>query len=109
MPRDYNLIKKIVRNVDIIISYTILGLIGGIVIDLIIIPLSAIIASYITDNQSIINTIAESVGISCSLIGGIIGCITGILYIIKINNNENQYQLLPITYNKNQIITRFWF
>ena len=106
MSRDYNLIKKIVRNVNIIISYIILGLIGGIVIDLITIPLSAIITSFITDNQSIINTIIESVGISCSLIGGIIGCFSGILYIIKINNNENKYQL-PITYDKNQIITRF--
>ena len=107
MPRDYNLIKKIVRNVNIIISHTSLGIFIGMLSNLITIPLFAIIASFITDNQSIINTIIESVGISCSLIGGIIGCIVGILYIIKINNNENQYQLLPITYNKNQIITRF--
>ena len=106
MPRDYNLIKKIVINVIIIISHTSLGIIRGLVIDLITIPLYAIIASCITDKQSIINTIAESVGIFCSLIGGVIGCIIAILYIIKINNNEKQYQL-PITYNKNQIITRF--
>ena len=106
MPRDYNLIKKIVRNVIITISYKITDIMGGLVIDLITIPLSVIIASFITDKQSIINTIAESVGISCPLIGGVIGCIIAILYIIKINNNENKYQL-PITYNKNQIITRF--
>ena len=79
---------------------------GGLVIDLIAIPISALITDFITDNQSIINTIAGSVGISCPLIGGVIGCIIGILYIIKIINNEKQYQL-PITYNKNQIITRF--
>ena len=106
MPRNYNLIKKIVRNVIITISYIITGIMEGLEIDLIAIPLSALITSFITDNQSIVNIIAESVGISCPLIGGIVGCIIGILYIIKINNNEKQYQL-PITYNKNQIITRF--
>ena len=106
MPRDYNLIKQIVRNVIITISYITVGIMWGMVIDLITIPLSAIIANFITDNQSIINIVAESVGISCPLIGGVIGCIIGILYIIKINNNEKIYQL-PITYNKNQIITRF--
>ena len=79
---------------------------GGTVIDLITIPLSAIITNFITDNQSISNIITNSVGISCPLTGGVIGCIIGILYIIKINNNEKQYQL-PIIYNKNQIITRF--
>ena len=106
MPRDYNLIKKIARNVIIIISYITVGIMGCMVIDLIAIPISAIITSFITDNQSIANIITSSVGISCPLIGGIIGCIIGILYIIKINNNENKYQL-PITYDKNQIITRF--
>ena len=79
MPRDYNLIKQIVRNIIITISYTITGIMGGIVIDLIAIALSALISNFITDNQSIINTIAERVGISCPLIGGIIGCIIGIL------------------------------
>ena len=106
MPRDYDLLKQIVRNVIITISYITVGIMWGMIIDLIAIPISALIANFITDNQSIINTIAGSVGISCPFIGGVIGCIIGILYIIKINNNEKQYEL-PITYNKNQIITRF--
>ena len=106
MPRDYNLIKQIIRNVIITISYITVGIMGGMAIDLITIPISAIITSFITDKQFIANIIAGSVGISCPLIGGIIKCIIGILYKIKINNNEKQYQL-PITYNKNQIITRF--
>ena len=72
MPRDYNLIKQIVRNVIITISYTTLGIIGRIAIDLLTILLSAIIANFITDNQFIINTIAGSIGISCPLIGGIV-------------------------------------
>ena len=101
MPRNYNLIKKIVINI-----YIIIGIMGGMVINLITIPLFTLITSFITDNQFIANIITNSVGISCPLIGGIIGCIIGILYIIKINNNLKQYQL-PITYNKNQIITRF--
>ena len=98
MPEDYNLIKQIIRNVIITISYTILGIMGGMAIDLITIPISAIITSFITDKQSIANIIAGSVGISCPLIGGIIECIIAILCIIKINNNEKIYQL-PITYN----------
>ena len=70
MHRDYNLIKQIVKNVIITISYTITGIMGVIEIDLITIPLSSIITNFITDNQSIINTIAESVGICCPLIAG---------------------------------------
>ena len=47
---DYNLIKQIVRNVIITISYITVGIMKGIIIDLITIPLSAIITNFKTDN-----------------------------------------------------------
>ena len=102
MPGCCNLLKQIIKSIIITILIMIIGILGGILISIIAIPILVRIVRFITDNEFIINTIASSVGISCLLIGGIIGCIIGVLYIINIIKNDKRIQL-SIIFNEDII------
>ena len=88
MPRNYNLIKNLIEIVVVIILYTILGILIAIIIDMIVYLSLCIMINIAKDNQLTKNIAAYSISISCPIIGGIIGCISGVLYINKIIKNE---------------------
>ena len=56
-------------------------------IDMIVYLSLCIIINIATYNQLTKNIAAYSISISCPVIGGIIGCISGVLYINKIIKN----------------------